>query len=489
MVKITLLSLSATLVIIDFILVVIIILVDKINRAIVAISGAVFVYYALIFLDGYDFSVIVGLLFGTQEDGFVNLKVLILIFGMMIIIQIAEEAGVFQFLAAYVIKQSNGDPVKLLIIFSFLAVMCSSILNSIVTVMMLIPLTIMITRILNANPTPYILSEAVLVNIGSTVFSISSIPNILITTSANISFPEFLLNVGFFSILVVFLTIPFFLFLYKPSLTYPDKEFIQILEEFDVWNVVRSKRLFFSSLVSIIILIVSFFIIPPNILSPDMIALTIAMIMLLITHFQDVDGSLILKKLDYQLILYLLGIFTIAGGLEVTGVISEIGSMLQNIGHVFSPLIQILFIMWIAAILSSIIDNIPITKVLIPIVHDFVPSTTSEISKKKYYYGLDMGVNWGDNLTPLGDNILIINLSEQNKRPINIFDFWRLGFFTTMYQLFLATLYFILLFDPFMGFSIIGAIIIILFVVWIISFKFKGIQQYKSRIRKIIIGY
>ena len=315
-----------------FIIVILLILTEKINRAVVAIAGAIITYYTLIFIDGYDFSVVVGLLFGTPADGFVNFKSLILIFGMMIIIQIAEEAGVFQFLAAYVIKKSNGNPISLMVIFCLLAVMCSAILNNIVTVMMLIPLTIMISRILNTNPTPYILSEAVLVNIGGTIFSISSIPNILITTEANISFPDFLLNVGLFSIIVVLLTVPFFLFLYKPQLTYPDEELVAILEEFDVWNVVRSKGLFFTSLLSIIVLIIAFFIVPPSVLPPDMIAITVAIAMLFITYFQDVDGELILKRLDYQLILYLLGIFAIAGGLEITGVIGSIGSILKNFG-------------------------------------------------------------------------------------------------------------------------------------------------------------
>lgn len=474
--------------IVIFIIVILLILSEKMDRAIVAISGGVLTYYTLIFLDGKDFAVIVSLLFGSAEDGFVNLKSLILILGMMIVIGIAEEAGVFQLLAAYVIKKSNGNPISLMVIFGLLAVLLSAILNNIVTVMMLIPLTIMISRILNTNPTPYILSEAVLVNLGGTIFSISSIPNILITTESGISFPEFLFNVGLFSILVVILTIPIFLFLYKPDLTYPDDELVSILAEFDVWNVVPSKPLFFSSLFSIIILIVAFFIIPPSLVPPDMIALTIAMVMLFVVQFQKVDGGSIIKKLDYQLILYLLGIFTIAGGLEVTGVINSVGSGLESIGSNFSPLTQVIFIMWISAILSSVIDNIPITKILIPIVHDFIPAESSTQSANNYYYGLSFGANWGDNLTPLGDNILIVNLAQQNKRPIRIFDFWRLGFFTTLYQLFLATLYFTLLFDILLGLIIIVSLFCIGIILWFFSLKIIWLSDLKFTIRKAIVG-
>lgn len=474
--------------IICFLAMMILILTEKINRVIVAISGALITYYTIIYIDGKDFSVIVGMLFGTPTDGFVNLRSLILIIGIMIIIEIADESGLFQLVAAYVIKRSNGNPVQLMIIFCFLAVISSAILNNIVTVMMLIPLTIMISRILNTNPTPYILTQAVLVNIGGTIFSISSIPNILITTESNISFSEFFLNIGIFSFIVVCLTIPFFLFLYKSQLTYPDENLVEILHEFDVWNVVQSKGLFFTSLVSIITLILAFFFIPTNILPPDIIAISLAMILVFITHFQKVDEDAILKKLDYQLLLYLLGIFVIAGGLEETGVIATLGLYLNNLGGHLNPLLQILFIMWISAILSSLIDNIPITKVLIPVVHDFIPSTITGESAKRYYYGLSIGANWGDNLTPLGDNILVVNISAKNKRPIKIMDFWRLGFVTTIYQLVLATIYFTLLFDQVLGLIIILIVVVIIGSFWLLSYRIKGISEFKNKFRNLVVG-
>lgn len=466
----------------------ILILTEKFNRVVVAISGALVTYYTLLFIDGKDFSVIVGMLFGTPTDGFVNLRSLILIVGIMIIIEIADESGLFQLVAAYVIKRSNGNPIQLMIIFCFLAVISSAILNNIVTVMMLIPLTIMISRILNTNPTPYILTQAVLVNIGGTIFSISSIPNILITTESGISFSEFFLNIGIFSFIVVCLTIPFFLFLYKSQLTYPDESLVETLQEFDVWNVVQSKQLFFTSLFSIIVLIASFFIIPADIIPPDIIAMTLAMILVFVTHFLHVDEDMILKKLDYQLLLYLLGIFVVAGGLEETGVITTLGLYLNNVGGHLNPVVQVLFIMWISAILSSIIDNIPITKVLIPVVHDFIPSNVSAESAKKYYYGLSIGANWGDNLTPLGDNILVVNIATKNKRPIKMIDFWRLGFVTTVYQLILASIYFILLFDLGLGLIIIVAIAILVGIFWLLSYKIKGLSEIKNRFRTIIVG-
>jgi Na+/H+ antiporter NhaD/arsenite permease-like protein len=235
-------------------------------------------------------------------------------------------------------------------------------------------------------------------------------------------------------------------------------------------------------------LLIFFLIIPADLLPPDIIAITIAMILIIVTHFLDVDENEILKSLDYQLILYLIGIFTIAGGLEVTGVIDSIDSFLKSIGGGLSPLIQIISIMWIAAILSSIIDNIPITKVLIPIVEDFIPSNVDIETSNKYYYGLSLGANWGDNLTPMGDNILVVNISEQNKRPIRIFDFWRLGFVTTIYQLLIATLYFIILFEMSLGILLIGVVVVSFLSIWFLSYRIELISDIINRLKFLIIG-
>ncbi|MHA2295266.1 MAG: SLC13 family permease [Candidatus Hodarchaeales archaeon] len=434
-------------------------LTEKMHRTIVAITGALITYFTLTFVEGFDFSKIVDLLIGSQADGFVNLHSLILIISMMFIVQVADEAGVFQFLAVIAIKYSRGKPIPLMIIFCLCAVLFSALINNILTVMILIPLTVTVSRILNIDPTPYILTQAVLVNVGGTLFSISSIPNILITTSAGISFAEYLFNLGFFSLVTAGFSIIFFIFLYKPELVVPRNDLIKTLAQFDIWNVVQSRRMVYASIAAFIILIISFIVVPPSIIPQDILALSIAMLLIIISGF---DAKEIMKKFDYELLLYLLGIFVIAGGLEVTGVIEQLGGIMQSIGG-SDPLIMIVLILWVAAILSSLIDNIPITKVLIPVISSLEITT---LPSSTIYYGLSLGANWGDNLTPLGDNILVMNLAAQHKRPITMKTFWKLGISTTIVQLMLATLYFTLFFQFMTGIAIVFVItLIILFLI------------------------
>jgi Na+/H+ antiporter NhaD/arsenite permease-like protein len=460
-----------------FIAVIILIITDKLNRAISSLLGAVITYFVLIFIEGLDFSIIVELLFGSPVEGFVNLHSLILIIGMMMIVQIAHEAGSFQFIAIKLIKFSGGKPVNLMIIFCVVTVFISAILNNILTVIIIIPLTITVSRILNINPSPYILTQAVLVNIGGTFFSISSIPNILITTYANIEFLDFFLNVGLISLMVFLFTLAFFILIYRKELKVPE-EGIKVLKEFNVWNVVQNKRLLFQSLISLFLLFTLLVIIPSSIISPDILALSTALILIIITRL---DPKTIISKIDFELIFYLLGIFVIVGGLEITGVTGAIGASILNLGG-DNFYFQLILLLWISAYLSSCIDNIPITKVLIPVA-DTMSQSVSLIDRQRIFNSLAIGANWGDNLTPLGDNILVVNLAEQNKRPISFKSFFKLGFITTNYQLAIITIYYTLVFYTQFGLIIIGIIFLCIISIYLI--KRSGSNKIKSKINKI----
>lgn len=472
-------SASAIITSICFIVVIVIIFTEKINRAVVAITAALITYFTLYFIDGHEFSKLVDLLFGTQDDGFVNLHTLILIVGMMFIVQISDEAGLFQFIGVLAIKMSKGKPIALMAILCTLSATFSAVISNILAVMILIPLTITISRILNIDPTPFILTEAIMVNIGGTFFSISSIPNILIVTDTGIGFNEFFINVGLFSLLVACLTLLFFIFLYKKELKSPTKGMVDTLKEFNVWNFVQNRRLLYASMCSLVVLMISFIAIPSNIIPPDIIALTIAMFLTLFSTFNGINPKTIIQKFDFELLFYLLGIFVVAGGLEVTGVIDIIGGTLFKVGAI-SPFLNVIVIIWAAAFLSSLIDNIPITKIMIPVVG--LMSDTATLYPNQNYYALSYGANWGDNLTPMGDNILVMNIAEQHKRPIKMKAFWKLGFTTTIVQLILVTIYFTVIYYLIIGITIILAIIILLGTVFIFS-KY-GNEQTKKIIEK-----
>ncbi len=461
-----------------FIGVILLIVTEKLNRAVAALIGAIIVYLTLTFLEGMDFKVIIELLFGSESEGFVNLHSLILIIAMMFIVQISNEAGLFQFFALNLIKLSKGKPLYLMSIFCFITILISAVLNNILTVIILIPLTITVSRILNVNPSPYILTQAILVNIGGTLFTISSIPNILISNYAEIQFIDFFLNVGTISLVIFAFTLLLFIFVFKKALEIP-QEGIKVLREFNVWNFVPNKTLLLKSIFSLIILFIMFIIIPTSLLTTDIIALIIALILILISRIEVKE---IISKIDLELILYLLGIFVIAGGLELLGVVQLLGDMMANLsgGDLY---FQVLIILWISAFLSSTIDNIPITKVLIPVIGT-ISSKFPPTNGDQFYYSLAIGANWGDNLTPLGDNILVVQIAEANKRPISFKQFFKIGFFTTTYQLIIVSIYYTLIFNFSIGILIILVILLIIIIFFLL--KKSGIKKVNKIIDYII---
>jgi Na+/H+ antiporter NhaD/arsenite permease-like protein len=467
-----------------FLAVVVLLFTNKLNRAIASITAAIVTYFVLVFSEGKGFDVIVDLLFGTPEDSFVNLHSIILIVGMMFIVQISDEAGLFQFLGVLAIKITKGKPLALMSVLCTLSVFFSALINNLLTVMILIPLTITISRILNIDPTPYIITEAVMVNIGGTFFSISSIPNILIVseslnTENPISFNQFFLNVGLFSLLMAAITIGFFIFLYRQQLREPRKTRVTTLEEFNPWNFVQNRILLFASMGSLVLLIVLLVVINSPTITPDIIALAIAMVLTIFSTFFNIKPGDIMKKFDVELLLYLLGIFVVAGGLEEVGIINLIGEALRNIGS-SNPVFQMIIVVWISAFLSSLIDNIPITKVLIPVVG--IMSQGSNMS----FYALSFGANWGDNLTPLGDNVLVLNLAEQNNRPIKMKTFWKVGFTTTIIQLILVTLYFTFFSSNTWLIGLILSLVIMTIVGIVFIISKYGNNQVKSYVNKAI---
>ncbi len=464
-----------------FFIVIFLIFSDKLNRAVASLTAAVVTYFVLIFIEGKDFSIIVDLLFGTPTDGFVNLHSLVLILGMMFIVQVSAEAGLFQFLGILAIKLSKGKPIALMSILCTISVLFSAVINNILTVMILIPLTITISRILKIDPTPYILTEAILVNIGGTFFSISSIPNILIVTAAEITFIEYFLNVGLFSMAMAGITLLFFIFMYwKDFRDSPRQRLVDTLDEFNVWNFVQSKKLLYASMASIGILMVGFVligpVIPADAVPPDIFAFTVAMILTIFSAIFGIKPKEIIKNFDLELILYLLGIFVLAGAMETVGIIDLLGNLLGGISSI-NPTFQIIILVWLSAFLSSLIDNIPITKVMIPLVQAM--NTNASV-----FYGLSVGANWGDNLTPLGDNILVLNIAEQHNRPIKMKTFWKLGFTTTLLQLYLGTAYFTFfsIDTYYVGLIMIFAVLLSIGILFIIS-KF-GTEQAKSNISR-----
>ncbi len=436
---------SAIILVIAFFLMIFSIALNKIERTILALIAALSTFIVLVFIEHAQFYVFVEFLFGTKEDDFLNLHSLILILGMMIIVQIAVEGGTFQYLGFKFIQWTKGQPKYLILVFGFLATFITAIINDILAAFVLIPLTVTVCRILDIKPQPYIIMEAILFKMGASILLISSVPNILIAGYAGITFTEFFLTVGIISIGIFGLTLFLFYLLFKNKLKEPRKG-IDILMEFNVGDLIPDKLLMRKSIGVLIGVMICFIAIPQEILGPDIISIAGAIILLTICP-KNIEETF--KKLDFKLILYLSGVFIISGALEYVGFISLLALMIGQF-TTNDLLLTILMAMWISAVFSSVIDNIPITKILVPTIGS-LSSSYSHADQIRIFSAMACGVVWGDNLSPFGDTLLVLNVAEQNKEPFKLIDFFKLGFPITIIQLFTVTVIYCLMLEPILG--------------------------------------
>jgi len=451
-----------------FIGVILVILTDKINRAIISLVGALIVFFALVFLNNAAPSDFIDILFGISP-GFVSLHALVLIIGMLFIVQICSSAGVFQFIAFKLIKMTKGKPIRLIFSLCAITMLVAAILGNILAVIVLIPLTITASRILNIDPRPYIICQAITIPIGEIVFSISSVPSILITSYAQIGFVDYFLNVGLFCLLLFIITLIYFSIYHRNKLNSPKSRLIEVLMDFNAWNYVPDKRLFYKSIIIFVAVLIGFIIIPSALIPPDIIALTGGITLVVINRL---NGKEIVQKLDLELLLYLLGIFLITGGMEYVKVIDAVGQAFAGLagGNTFTLLLATL---WISALLSSAVDNIPITKVLIPIVDVMTRGYPASIVKSSYY-SLAFGMSLGDNLTPLGDTIMTRNVSEQNGVTFSNAQFFRIAFKVALIHLITLSIYFTFFFYIAFGLFIIFLAFLFIFLIIFLRYLTKS---------------
>jgi Na+/H+ antiporter NhaD/arsenite permease-like protein len=238
---------SGIVVVAVLVIVVVCILTEKVNRAAISIAGAIVCFFLMVFVEGKEFPDIVGYLVGTETDGYSSIQAIILIAGMMLIVQVASQSGLFQFLAFNIIKMTGKSSFRLMVTINLLGIFITSIMNNILSVMILVPLIVMICRILDLDAKPFILTMGIGVNLGAALFSVSAIENILISAYVPFSFGEFFMLNGITIIALMVPTMAFFYFFYCKGWKKIETG-IEILKEFDTWTFIPNRALMYKAL-------------------------------------------------------------------------------------------------------------------------------------------------------------------------------------------------------------------------------------------------
>jgi Na+/H+ antiporter NhaD/arsenite permease-like protein len=336
---------------------------------------------------------------------------------MFVIVTIAASSGMFQFLALEITKPTQGQTKKLFVSLLGFVFVISLFFDTVSTMLIMGPLTIELCKALDIDFRPFLISEAITCNFASIPSIVGAVPNLIIAEQANVD-PGFLLVTLLpLSIILFVVSIPFLLRVFDDQLQPSEEELVSQMLVIDPQYMIRSRRDFYMSIGAMLILVVGFILgnsfVPP--FQPALIAITVAAA-LLIASRELVDD--ILKRVNWGTIFFLVGLFGLVAALEITGVIHEIGVGIGNLigGDI---ILGIVFMTWVPALLSAVIDNIPVSAVLAPIALQF--AAVSPILP----VALIFAVNVGGFLLPIGSpaNILALVFAEKERKPIRMKDF------------------------------------------------------------------
>lgn len=403
------------------------ILTERIHRTVIGLFGALSMVLAGMYFDFYH---------PHNALEVVDFNTLGLLFGMMLLVGMMEQTGAFQYLGIWAAKKTKGNPWYLLVVLSAITASLSMILDNVTMVILMVPITLIITDMLKINPIPILMAEALLSNIGGTATLVGDPPNIMIGSAAGFTFNDFLEHSLPVVAVTWIITIFFFKFLFRKDLAKKPENVEQLMamnEKAAIKDPATLKKL----LAIFTLVIILFFAHSALHLEASMVALIGAALALLIVAPHK-DPQHIIEKTELSVLLFFGSLFVIVGGLEFSGVLERAANLLTS-GAETNLLLTAIIILWSSAILSSIVDNIPLTVAMIPIIGllaaDGVPVDL-------LWWALVFGVGFGGNGSPIGSTagVIVVAKSEKTDHPISFIDWIKQGVPTMFISLSIATL-------------------------------------------------
>ncbi|HYI19071.1 MAG TPA: ArsB/NhaD family transporter [Solirubrobacteraceae bacterium] len=394
---------------------------EKVHRTKIALAGAVAV-------------VVTQTISQEQAIEAIDFNTLGLLAGMMLIVKLTETTGVYTYLAIRAGQIAQGRPFHVVLALAGSTALLSAFLDNLTTVLLMVPITFLLADALDIDPLPLVLIEIIASNIGGTATLIGDPPNIMIAGATGLSFTEFVTNLGPIA-LVSFVAVTGLLYLwFRPKLQIAPEARDRVME-LDARKSIEDPEELKRALPVLVGTILLFFVHKPLHLEPATVALLGATVLLLVTT-QSLEDAL--AGIEWPTLFFFLGLFVMVGALEETGVIGEIADGVASITG-GDRTAELLGITWISAIASGIVDNIPFTATMIPVVEEL----QGERMDDAYWWALALGACFGGNFTLVAAaaNVAAAGMAERSGRPIRFVEFLKVGVPATLLSLVLATLY------------------------------------------------
>ena len=371
-----------------------------------------------------------------QDQAFhsIDWNVIFLLAGMMIIANVLKETGLFQWVALKAVKMGKGDPMRILIILSIVTAVTSAFLDNVTIVILIAPVTLFIASTLGVSPIPFLIAEILSSNIGGMATLVGDPPNILIGSAANIDFLTFISNMGPISLIIMIAFIPMMTLMFKDELKVKKEDVIDI-DTLDTDSLITDAVLLKKALIVMAGVIIGFLAHGALHLQPATIALTGATILML---WGGSDPHKMLQDIEWTTLFFFFGLFIAVEAVVEVGIIEELAQKaLELTGGDLSTTSMLLI--WFSGISSGIVDNIPYTATMIPLVE----SMGLVMSVDVLWWSLALGACLGGNFTLVGaaSNVVVASLAEKSGHKIDFWTFFKYGATTTVMSLILGSIY------------------------------------------------
>jgi Na+/H+ antiporter NhaD/arsenite permease-like protein len=410
-----------------YVLIILISILELTSLSVAALIGALLVAW---------FGIQYGAFTYQEALGFVDFRLLGLLIGTMIVVEVAKRGGLFNVFALYAIKVSGGHPGRLFIAICVVAALVSMFLSDPTAMLLVAAATVTITKLLNYNPTPYFLSAAIMINLGGTSTLIGSVSNMIIGIQAGLTFMDFLIFLGVCEVILWALTITALYFVFRSKLG-EKKE----LPEYNPREGIKDKKIFYRSIFVLVLLIILFLTLDTIGVGPEAVALGCGILALLIS---GVDPAEIFREIDWETVFFIAGFMFIIGGLGSTQFLSDVSMQLFQFAS-GNSLVATQMTLWFSGLASVFVSNIAVALTFTPIIG---AQALSGLNLNAVWSGLILGTNLGGATTPFSGAVMMMAIGtlKREKIAVKFSEFAKIGIITSLIQLGFSSIYLVLRF-------------------------------------------
>jgi Na+/H+ antiporter NhaD/arsenite permease-like protein len=402
---------------------------DRVNKTLVALTGAAIIV-ALPIINSDD-------VFYSHGTG-IDWDVIFLLLGMMIIVSVLRQTGVFEYAAIWSAKRARGSPLRVMILLVLVTAIASALLDNVTTVLLIAPVTLLVCDRLAINAAPFLMAEAFASNIGGTATLVGDPPNIIIASKAGLTFNDFLIHLAPIVIIVMTVLIALLPRLFRGAFTVdPDRVAdVMSLEEKEA---IRDRRLLIACGVVLLAVFAAFIAHAWLHMEPSIVALLGAGILIIVSKLEHSDY---LSSVEWETLLFFAGLFVMVGALVKTGVIKQLAHLATTVTG-GNTLITTMVILAASLVISGFVNNVPYAATMAPVVADLAPALVDHVNPGVLWWALALGTDFGGNLTAVGAsaNVIILGVAARADNPISFREFTRKGALVTAISAGLSALY------------------------------------------------